>query len=64
LEPHLTLAQPYVQTVSFKEKEWAASYGVKESIIQISVGLEDREELKSAFKVALEAADRRKKSKL
>ncbi|KAI1144948.1 cystathionine gamma-synthase [Nemania diffusa] len=38
LGAEVTLAQPYVQTVFYKEKDWAARYGVRESIIRISVG--------------------------
>ena len=52
-----TLAQPYVQTVFQKEKKWAASFGLKETIVRISVGLEDRHLLKNAFIVAMNAAE-------
>lgn len=52
-----TLAQPYVQTVFQKEKEWAARYGLKESIVRVSIGLEDRESLISAFASAARIAD-------
>ncbi|KAF5227856.1 hypothetical protein FANTH_14661 [Fusarium anthophilum] len=51
-----TLAQPYVQTVFQKEKSWAASYGLKETVVRISVGLEDMEELKVCITIALDAA--------
>jgi len=51
-----TLAQPYVQTVFQKEKAWAATYGLKETIVRISVGLEDKELLKNAFVAAMDAA--------
>ncbi|KAH7014733.1 pyridoxal phosphate-dependent transferase [Ilyonectria destructans] len=51
-----TLAQPYVQTVFQKEKAWAATYGLKETIVRISVGLEDKELLKGSLIVALDAA--------
>ncbi|KAE8373757.1 cystathionine gamma-synthase [Aspergillus bertholletiae] len=53
---NLTLAQPYVQTVFFREKEWAARYGLKESIIRISVGLEEVDDLLDAFGHALRVA--------
>lgn len=51
-----TLAQPYVQTVFQKEKAWAATYGLKETIVRISVGLENKESLKGSFIIALDAA--------
>ncbi|KAI8398384.1 hypothetical protein FOFC_19595 [Fusarium oxysporum] len=51
-----TLAQPYVQTVFQKEKAWAATYGLKETIVRISVGLEDKGLLKNAFVAAMDAA--------
>ncbi|KAF4458412.1 Cys Met metabolism pyridoxal phosphate-dependent enzyme [Fusarium albosuccineum] len=51
-----TLAQPYVQTVFQKEKAWAATYGLKETIVRISVGLEDKELLKDSLAIALDAA--------
>ena len=53
----VTLAQPYVQTVFARDKEWAASYGLNETIVRISVGLENEEALGKAFKRALRFAD-------
>ncbi|KAL8706069.1 MAG: hypothetical protein Q9201_000834 [Fulgogasparrea decipioides] len=50
LGANVTLLQPYVQTVFYKEKDWAARHGLKESIIRVSVGLEDQEALLNAFK--------------
>lgn len=52
-----TLAQPYVQTVFQSEKIWARKYGLKETIVRISVGLEDRVLLRNAFKIAMDAAN-------
>lgn len=60
LGAHVTLAQPYVQTVFSQEKEWAASYGLKESIVRISVGLENEYALGHEFIRALRVADRLK----
>jgi len=57
LGANLTLAQPYVQTVFWREMDWAAGYGLNASIVRISVGLEDKEALLSAFKVALKKAN-------
>jgi cystathionine gamma-synthase len=54
----VTLAQPYVQTVFSREKEWAASYGLRETIVRISVGLENKQLLVREFKRALRLADR------
>lgn len=54
----VTLAQPYVQTVFMREKEWAASYGLSETIVRISVGLEDEKSLAREFLRALRLADR------
>ena len=53
----VTLAQPYVQTVFAREKAWAASYGLNETIVRISVGLENQEALGKAFQKALRFAD-------
>lgn len=53
----VTLAQPYVQTVFAKDKEWAASYGLSETIVRISVGLESEKVLGKAFKKAMRFAD-------
>lgn len=53
----ITLALPYVQVVFQKEKEWAASYGVNEAIVRISVGLEDQKALAIAVLDAMRAAD-------
>ncbi|TRX89229.1 hypothetical protein FHL15_009927 [Xylaria flabelliformis] len=55
LGAEVTLAQPYVQTVFYKEKAWAARYGLRESIIRISVGVEDPELLVEAFSRAMTA---------
>ena len=53
----MTLVQLYVQTVFARDKEWAASYGLSETIVRISVGLEDKETLREASKKALRFAD-------
>ena len=53
----VSLAQPYVQTVFAKDKAWAASYGLSETIVRISVGLEDQKYLGKAFRKALKFAD-------
>ncbi|KAL8730729.1 MAG: hypothetical protein Q9181_004567 [Wetmoreana brouardii] len=66
LGANVTLLQPYVQTVFYKEKDWAARHGLKESIVRVSVGLEDQEALLDAFEEAtqvLEATLGRRESK-
>ena len=50
----VTLLQPYVQTVFYKEKAWAARHGLNETIIRISVGLEDQNSLLKAFQDAVQ----------
>lgn len=57
LGSNVTLLQPYVQTVFHKEKEWAASCGLKETIVRISVGLEDKEALLTSFKMAMKRVE-------
>jgi cystathionine gamma-synthase len=52
----VTLAQPYVQTVFHKQKEWAAKYNRSETIVRISVVLEDPTYLMRLFSAALQAA--------
>jgi cystathionine gamma-synthase len=63
LGAHLTLAMTYVMTLYGAEHlDWVATFGLKESQIRISVGLEDTEALLGDFKVAIEAADKVKAS--
>lgn len=57
LGSNLTLVQPYVQTVFHKEKQWAASWGLRETIVRVSVGLEDRQALLESFLVAIRLVD-------
>lgn len=56
LGANVTLAQPYVQMVLQRQKDWAASHGLRETIVRISVGLEDKEDLLIRFKHALALA--------
>ena len=58
LGSNLTLVQPYVQTVFFREKQWAASWGLQETIVRVSVGLEDRQALLETFLEAIRLVDR------
>ncbi|KAK2603421.1 hypothetical protein QQS21_004371 [Conoideocrella luteorostrata] len=56
LGAHVTLAQPYVQTVFANEKAWAAKYGLNEAIVRISVGIEDAMALERVFLKAMNVA--------
>ncbi|KAK8127256.1 PLP-dependent transferase [Apiospora sp. TS-2023a] len=58
LGAEMTLAQPYVQTVFPRKKEWAAQYGLDEAIVRCSIGVEDGEVLERVFGVAMEAAEK------
>ena len=58
LGANITLALPYVQIVFQKEKEWAARHGVKETIVRILVGLEDKWAILECVKRALVAAEK------
>jgi cystathionine gamma-synthase len=54
---NITISIPYVQLVMQNAKKWAASHGLDETLVRISVGLEDKEALLGCIKVALNAAD-------
>jgi cystathionine gamma-synthase len=41
----------------FLELDWAAQFGIPADLIRISVGLEDADDLKATFAVALKAAE-------
>lgn len=57
---NVTIALPYVQLVMQKQKEWAKGHGLNETLIRISIGLEDPEVLLKHIKGALRAADEAK----
>lgn len=57
LGTNFTLTSPYVILAHFMELDWAAQFGVPAELIRISVGLEDEEDLRSRFAVALKAAE-------
>lgn len=59
----VTIAQPYVQMVLQKEKQWAESNGLKETIVRVAVGLEDKDELLRCMAHAMVAATREWKSR-
>jgi cystathionine gamma-synthase len=55
LGTNFTLSSPFVLLAHYGELEWAAQFGCEKSLIRFSVGLEDTELLKQAFRFALEA---------
>lgn len=57
LGTNFTLTSPYVILAHYLELDWAAQFGVPADLIRISVGLEDSEDLKQRFAVALKAAE-------
>ena len=57
LGTNFTLTSPYVVLAHYLELDWAAGYGVPAELLRISVGLEDAEDLKSRFEIALRAAE-------
>ncbi|PCH34973.1 PLP-dependent transferase [Wolfiporia cocos MD-104 SS10] len=57
LGTNFTLASPYTILAHYAELEWAAGWGVEETLVRVSVGMEDRETLLHAFETALQAAE-------
>ncbi|KZV67829.1 PLP-dependent transferase [Peniophora sp. CONT] len=56
LGTNFTLACPYTIIAHYAELPWAASFGVSDTLVRVSVGMQDRESLLAAFTVALNAA--------
>jgi cystathionine gamma-synthase len=57
LGTNFTLSCPYTLLAHYHELDWAASYGVDEGIVRVSVGMENRTALLELFKRAVEAAE-------
>ncbi|KZT24867.1 PLP-dependent transferase [Neolentinus lepideus HHB14362 ss-1] len=57
LGTNFTLASPYVVLAHYAELDWVEQFGVDPGLVRISVGLEDRVTLLSAFNKALKAAE-------
>ncbi|KAI1785957.1 PLP-dependent transferase [Ganoderma leucocontextum] len=57
LGSNFTLACPYTILAHYAELDWAASWGVEEGLVRVSVGLEEREALLRGVGEALEAAE-------
>lgn len=53
LGTNFTLASPFTLLAHYRELDWAARYGVLSTMIRISIGLEDPEELWQRFEKAL-----------
>lgn len=58
---NVSIALPYVQLVMQNQKDWARGHGLNDTLIRISIGLEDPEELLEHLKAALQAADKVKR---
>ncbi|KAI0035782.1 PLP-dependent transferase [Vararia minispora EC-137] len=56
LGTNFTLACPYTIIAHYVELPWAARYGVNDTLVRVSVGMQDREELVRGFEGALAAA--------
>ena len=59
----VTICQPYVQMVLQKEKQWAESNGLRETIVRVAIGLENKDELLGRMNHATVAATREWKSR-
>ncbi|KAI0365804.1 PLP-dependent transferase [Pilatotrama ljubarskyi] len=57
LGTNFTLACPYTILAHYAELDWAASWGVEEGLVRVSVGMEERETLLKGFEKALLAAE-------
>lgn len=53
----ITITIPYAQLVLQQEKAWASSHGLNETLVRISVGLEEKHTIVNCVKKALQAAD-------
>ncbi|KAL2822760.1 pyridoxal phosphate-dependent transferase [Aspergillus cavernicola] len=58
----ITIAIPYVQLVLQQEKTWALGHGLNETLVRISVGIEEKHTILECVKKALQAADATRKS--
>ncbi|KAJ7366749.1 pyridoxal phosphate-dependent transferase [Mycena albidolilacea] len=57
LGTNFTLACPYAVLVHYSEMEWAASFGVDETMVRVSVGMDEPVGLLAGFQKAVEAAE-------
>ena len=56
LGTNFTLACPYTILAHYGELEWAAEYGVEETLVRVSIGMEEQETLLRCLGGALKAA--------
>ncbi|KAJ7147529.1 pyridoxal phosphate-dependent transferase [Mycena crocata] len=57
LGTNFTLACPYAVLVHYTEMDWAASFGVEETMVRVSVGMEETSALVASFQEAFGAAE-------
>ncbi|KAJ7645461.1 pyridoxal phosphate-dependent transferase [Mycena polygramma] len=57
LGTNFTLACPYTILAHYAEMEWASSFGVDQTLVRVSVGMEETSSLLACFGTALEAAE-------
>ena len=57
LGTNFTLSCCYTVLAHFHELDWAASQGIDADLVRISVGMEDKETLLQALRVAIKAAE-------
>ncbi|CAG8642567.1 12891_t:CDS:2 [Ambispora leptoticha] len=55
LGTNFTLACPYTILAHYTELDWAAKFGVEKVLVRVSVGLENKETLLTAFQIGLDA---------
>ena len=63
LGTNFTLACPYTILAHYNERAWAATYGIEEGIVRLSVGMEKREVLMEWIRIALMEAEKCSKIK-
>lgn len=56
LGTNFTLASPYTLLAHYTELDWAKEFGVQASLVRVSTGLEETEDLLQMFKAALQKA--------
>ncbi|KAF5098568.1 hypothetical protein DV451_003302 [Geotrichum candidum] len=57
LGTNFTLTSPYAILAHYSELDWAESFGVDRSLVRISVGLEEKEDLLNTFRAGLAACN-------
>jgi cystathionine gamma-synthase len=57
LGTNFTLACPYTVLAHYLELDWAASFGVEQTVVRVSIGMEETSSLLACFQNACEAAE-------